>query len=663
MESHSWLDPEDVVMVEPVDGAGNAVGQVTRPLSPLRAYNTRSSMRSNQSEATSSISPSRVASTVVPPSRRCPLPNLSTAHSAARTPISSSTPANEFERGEDGDDAVLWCADSPDDDDGGHMTVYIAPPREDSVYDRVDIGQTRCAICTEMLASLDSLNKHHEAHIDAYQKKSSGVRAYTCEVCDKDLQQRFNLLRHYLVHADVRPYECCVCFKRFREERNLRKHMPQHSSEKQFECDQCDKKYFSKQSLGHHQATKHKDVVKRFQCKYCHVAFAAPSDCSRHEISHTRAPQHQCGSCSLSFNRINQLTAHELEVHDVDSNARAIAADRPRRSARASGGSAATATPQCAAGVSSSVTAPSTGQADESAENLHTSSNEIGSEEGMDDGAESPVDTGDVVAVAAALATEGSETEQQHTAAVLNPLGTHPAMVEIGETPCSVCKQCFPSLESLSRHLETHINQCSWNAKQRGVFVCEVCYKEFPYRLQLIRHYLMHSDVRPYQCSFCEKRFREERTLNKHVVHHAKGKLHECPHCDRKYLSRDSLLYHISKHKTPTLRHVCKLCGKAFRNPSDLSRHDQVHAKVAQHTCKICDMAFNKRSELVFHAVDVHKTSGEMKASFEPVVGHSGNSTTKVIVECVAATVSDSGDNNFSADNTASNSSSSSRCE
>eukprot|EP00117_Sycon_ciliatum_P042477 scpid43178/ scgid30897/ Zinc finger and SCAN domain-containing protein 10; Zinc finger protein 206 len=204
-------------------------------------------------------------------------------------------------------------------------------------------------------------------------------------------------------------------------------------------------------------------------------------------------------------------------------------------------------------------------------------------------------------------------------------------MAENGIFPCAVCKRTFTSLELLGTHHEVHIDQLEKNAVTNAL-VCEVCHKEFPSKFGMMRHYLVHAGIRPYECSVCKKRYREERTLNQHMVLHTAGKLFKCSECDKKYASAYSLAQHKAVHTGRVIkRHMCQFCEKPFRTPSDLARHELTHTKVRPHKCTICNLSFIKKNQLMLHEMSVHMITGETNAiAAAQASSHSGIDTPTV---------------------------------
>lgn len=72
--------------------------------------------------------------------------------------------------------------------------------------------------------------------------------------------------------------------------------------------------------------------------------------------------------------------------------------------------------------------------------------------------------------------------------------------------------------------------------------VCEVCGKEFSQRVQLQRHELIHTGVRPYACD----------------------------HCDGRFIDKDALMRRIMKSPQQRSRWTkCATCGETFTCASD----------------------------------------------------------------------------------------------
>lgn len=75
----------------------------------------------------------------------------------------------------------------------------------------------------------------------AHQFTHTGLRPWTCEVCNRSFNQKANMIRHLLIHSDRRQYNCQLCDKSFTQPQTLKAHMVVHAKHKPFQCQICRK--------------------------------------------------------------------------------------------------------------------------------------------------------------------------------------------------------------------------------------------------------------------------------------------------------------------------------------------------------------------------------------------------------------------------------------
>lgn len=61
-----------------------------------------------------------------------------------------------------------------------------------------------------------------EMHDEHNQTDSNSKRKYTCEVCAKVFNRKYNWKQHKLVHSDVKNFACHICGQEYKSQNNLK---------------------------------------------------------------------------------------------------------------------------------------------------------------------------------------------------------------------------------------------------------------------------------------------------------------------------------------------------------------------------------------------------------------------------------------------------------
>lgn len=95
----------------------------------------------------------------------------------------------------------------------------------------------------------------------------------------------------------------------------------------------------------------------------------------------------------------------------------------------------------------------------------------------------------------------------------------------------------------------------------KRLYICKYdnCNKIFTKTWNLVSHFRVHTNEKPYRCPECKKLFTQRSNLSRHMSIHCKGSskdkiMNKCPECPRKYSSKYNL--NVSTPKIRIMRKI-----------------------------------------------------------------------------------------------------------
>nr|XP_046258141.1 endothelial zinc finger protein induced by tumor necrosis factor alpha-like [Scatophagus argus] len=117
-------------------------------------------------------------------------------------------------------------------------------------------------------------------------------KAFKCFECNREFNQKHQLVLHARVHTGEKPFSCDFCGKTFAQNSNRVVHMRQHTGEKPYYCEKCGKRFASSHHLKCCTGAQNKGTNKSFRCTACGRTFHTDSDLKVHMDVHESWKRH-----------------------------------------------------------------------------------------------------------------------------------------------------------------------------------------------------------------------------------------------------------------------------------------------------------------------------------------------------------------------------------
>lgn len=333
---------------------------------------------------------------------------------------------------------------------------------------------------------------------------ASSERCFKCVKCDALFTTVLEIQEHVHIHWGEDPLQCSCCGKYCLSQSELGRHMLMHEKESKHPCTLCSETFERLDSLREHYLNVH-DFKGPYQCSKCDKTHTDLKAIVKHIKTHSEERPYQCSHCSKSFKQRSALTVH-AKIHS---------GDKPFLCE------------ECGKCFSSNIRLQ-----------RHSVSH---------------------------------KTERPYT--------------------CPQCKNRFKTRYALHSHLLKHTTGAS--------IPCEFCGKLFFRTSALHRHHRTHTGERPYSCPKCAKTFLTKGEVAKHMRYHTGERPFRCTLCSKTFTQTCYLSVHMRIH-TGERPYKCSICKRAFVCNTHLKRHMLVHTQERPFRCE-CGKAFNQAHPLKVH--------------------------------------------------------------
>lgn len=196
-----------------------------------------------------------------------------------------------------------------------------SPHRSHSIEVFVETEQPQkeakpCHMCAKMFKKDSYLIRH-------VNMSHKGHKAFKCLECDKEFDQRYQLVLHVRSHTGEKPFSCEYCGKTFVQNSSRLAHMRVHTGEKPYFCAKCGKSFatsnhfkFCKMqnkcriSPEKGNADENHKEEKAFKCFECNKEFDKNHQLVRHSRVHTGEKPFSCDFCGKTFTQNSNRTVH-----------------------------------------------------------------------------------------------------------------------------------------------------------------------------------------------------------------------------------------------------------------------------------------------------------------------------------------------------------------
>uniref|UniRef100_A0A8D8Q513 Zinc finger protein Xfin n=1 Tax=Cacopsylla melanoneura TaxID=428564 RepID=A0A8D8Q513_9HEMI len=432
-------------------------------------------------------------------------------------------------------------------------------------------------------------------------------KALECPYCHKRYSHRINLRLHLKLHNNPKQFQCHLCLKYLSSSSSLKVHLKTHSNEKAFKCPYCGTAFNQKVHLNDHILSHHTNM-RPFNCQLCNKTYVSKSVLKKHLKKHLGLFKYSCEICTKRFFERSSLKKH-MRTHTSNFPLNKLKSEEPLKCH-----SCLTYFHFKYKLITHQMLEHGLGKEHETCYQCPLCDikfNILSTNE-----PKSPL--------VQTIKQEKTDVDSEKGSEEKTEEPPHPNNLVEPDYPTHLNdhKTIFANLKITPSNMQLIISEHIKSHQYVENHMCELCYKVFETRENLMRHLKIHDDKerKRFKCEQCDKRFTSNADLNKHSnAIHQRLKLHECDMCGKNFSQRNNLKRHLEEvHRTDGMKFECYVCSKVLATSHSLKRHILIH-NGPKYTCEICKREFTRVYELNIHKKmhdDENNTANQLKCQY-----------------------------------------------
>lgn len=182
----------------------------------------------------------------------------------------------------------------------------------------VDRPKLTCTSCNQQFVNKTTMEKHLRSHEFGFLQS-----AYECDICERNIKSKKDLLDHMRKKHAERKYACKLCNKKFKNPAYVFVHMRVHvvdpTKSQLFDepqpCHICGKEFVSKVNYARHiKSHAFGFLPPVYDCDICGDKINNKKDLSDHMRLHAQ-PKYECKLCGKKFKRKSYMEIH-YRIHN-----------------------------------------------------------------------------------------------------------------------------------------------------------------------------------------------------------------------------------------------------------------------------------------------------------------------------------------------------------